>query len=87
MATRAVVLYHLAACPEYQQPLRDEIQASVDAEGWTKAAVGKMWKLDSLLRESQRYNSIVLSEPSSKQDSLSNDAVYSLRICVSRDDA
>ena len=30
--------------------------------GWTKAAIGKMRKLDSFLRESQRYNGISLSK-------------------------
>lgn len=29
--------------------------------GWTKAALGKMWKLDSLFRESVRHNGVSLS--------------------------
>ena len=57
------VLYHLAASPEYQQPLRDEIEVLVAEEGWTKATMGKMWKLDSFLKESQRLNGIALSTP------------------------
>ena len=52
------VLYHLAASPEYIQPLRDEIDPIVAAEGWTKAGMGRMWKLDSIMRESQRLNGI-----------------------------
>ncbi|PCH34174.1 cytochrome P450, partial [Wolfiporia cocos MD-104 SS10] len=51
-------LYHLAAHPEYMQPLREEIETVLKEQGWTKIAVGKMWKLDSFMRESQRLNSI-----------------------------
>ncbi|OBZ79756.1 Ent-kaurene oxidase [Grifola frondosa] len=51
-------LYHLAACPEYIQPLREEAEAIIKAEGWNKIAVGKMWKLDSFMKESQRVNAI-----------------------------
>nr|BEI74071.1 cytochrome P450 monooxygenase [Trametes versicolor] len=51
-------LYHLAEMPETLQPLREEIEPLVKEEGWTKAAMGKMWRLDSFLRESQRYNGI-----------------------------
>ncbi|KZT02240.1 cytochrome P450 [Laetiporus sulphureus 93-53] len=52
-------IYHLAANPEYTQPMREEIEAVVKEEGWSKVAVGKMWKLDSFMRESQRINGIV----------------------------
>ena len=38
------------------QPLRDEVASVTHAEGWTKAAMGKCWKLDSFLRESLRHN-------------------------------
>ncbi|KAI0327080.1 cytochrome P450 [Cubamyces sp. BRFM 1775] len=55
-------LYHLAEQPEYLQPLRDEIEPIVREEGWTKAALGKMWKTDSVLREAQRVNGINTSE-------------------------
>ncbi|KAI0654469.1 cytochrome P450 [Cubamyces menziesii] len=53
-------IYHLAERPEYLQPLREEIEPIIREEGWTKAAMAKMWKLDSFLRESQRYNGINL---------------------------
>ncbi|KAJ7814743.1 cytochrome P450 [Mycena olivaceomarginata] len=39
-------LYHLAAAPEYPP----------SSMGWSKAAMGKCVKLDSFLRESQRFN-------------------------------
>lgn len=55
-------LYNLAAYPEYQQPIRDEIVEVLKAEGWTKQAFGKMWKLDSFMRESQRMFGISASE-------------------------
>ncbi|KAF5382328.1 hypothetical protein D9757_008447 [Collybiopsis confluens] len=47
-------LYQLAANPAVAQPLREEIQACVDEQGWTKAALGQMRKLDSFIKESQR---------------------------------
>ncbi len=54
-------LYDLATRPEYIQPLREEIEPLLAAEGWTKAAMSKMWKLDSFLKESMRYNGISMS--------------------------
>ena len=55
------VIYDLAARPECIQPLREEIEPIIAAEGWTKAAMAKMWKLDSFLKECMRYNGIGLS--------------------------
>ncbi|KAI0962094.1 hypothetical protein AcV7_001014 [Taiwanofungus camphoratus] len=51
-------LYHLAANPQYLQPLRDEIESIIKEDGWSKLAIGKMWKLDSFMKESQRLNGI-----------------------------
>ncbi|KAJ7929739.1 cytochrome P450 [Mycena leptocephala] len=51
-------LYHLAAAPEYVAPLREEIEAALLKDGWSKAAMGKCVKLDSFLRESQRFNGV-----------------------------
>ncbi|KZV74005.1 cytochrome P450 [Peniophora sp. CONT] len=48
-------LYHLAGHPEWQKELRDEVEEVVRAEGWSKAAMGKMRKIDSFFREQQRY--------------------------------
>ena len=58
------VLYDLAAHPEWMQPLRDEVEALVAEHGWTKNALNKMWKLDSLLREGLRVNGIGISTSS-----------------------
>ncbi|KZT08801.1 cytochrome P450 [Laetiporus sulphureus 93-53] len=51
-------LFHLAANPEHIHPLREEVESFIKTEGWTKIALGKMWKLDSFMRESQRMNGI-----------------------------
>ena len=55
------VLYDLASSPEYIQPLREEVQTLIAEEGWSKATMGKLWKMDSFLKESLRYNGIALS--------------------------
>jgi cytochrome P450 len=47
-------LYNLAAYPQYVDELRAEVEAIVQAEGWTKGAIGKMSKLDSFLKETAR---------------------------------
>ncbi|KAH9915855.1 cytochrome P450 [Fomitopsis serialis] len=51
-------LYHLAESAEYVKVLREEVDSVVKEHGWTKVATGKMWKLDSFMRESQRINGI-----------------------------
>ncbi|KAJ7795185.1 cytochrome P450 [Mycena olivaceomarginata] len=52
------VLFDLATYPEYMPPLREEVKRVVTTDGWTKAAIGKMYQVDSFLRESQRMNGI-----------------------------
>ena len=47
--------------PECIPTLREEIESVIAEDGWSKAAMGKMWKLDSLFRESMRHNGIGLS--------------------------
>ncbi|KAJ7290004.1 cytochrome P450 [Mycena rebaudengoi] len=54
--TFAEALLDLATYPSYIQPLRDEVESVIRKEGWTKAALGDMHKIDSFLRESQRIN-------------------------------
>ncbi|PIL30270.1 cytochrome P450 [Ganoderma sinense ZZ0214-1] len=53
-------LTHLAEEPELVEPLRDEIEKSIAADGWTGAALANMWMLDSLLRETLRFHGIGL---------------------------
>ncbi|KAM6493880.1 Cytochrome P450 [Amanita muscaria] len=50
------VLYDLATRPEYVQPMRDEVEAVIQEEGWSKNAIGKMRKLDSFVKESLRLS-------------------------------
>ncbi|KAF8957287.1 cytochrome P450, partial [Flammula alnicola] len=55
------VLYDLAAYPEYVKPMREEVETVIEAEGWTKVSMGKMRKVDSFIKESQRLAIGVLS--------------------------
>ena len=50
--------YYLATFPEYMQPLREEVEEVVKSEGWTKAALDQMHRLDSFIKESQRLKPI-----------------------------
>ncbi|KII83969.1 hypothetical protein PLICRDRAFT_46743 [Plicaturopsis crispa FD-325 SS-3] len=55
------VLLDLGAHPEFQEPLREEIESVLrEFGGWTKQALTKMKKLDSCMRESQRLNGVVI---------------------------
>ncbi|KAH9897774.1 cytochrome P450 [Cubamyces lactineus] len=53
-----IVLFLLAQSPEYIEPLRKEMQSVIEDEGWTKASFGRMWKLDSFLKEILRHSNI-----------------------------
>ncbi|KAF7301161.1 Cytochrome P450 [Mycena indigotica] len=52
------MVYDIAAHPEHVEPLRQEISSIVTNEGWTRAALNKMYKVDSFLAESQRFHGI-----------------------------
>jgi cytochrome P450 len=52
------VLYRLLANPEHFEPLREEVNAVIKEEGWTKAGVDKMHKIDSVLRETLRLDGL-----------------------------
>ncbi|KZT30762.1 cytochrome P450 [Neolentinus lepideus HHB14362 ss-1] len=49
-------LFHLAANPQFIQPLREEVEDIVNKEGWSRASLQKMRRIDSFLKESMRYN-------------------------------
>ncbi|KAJ7269675.1 cytochrome P450 [Mycena rebaudengoi] len=49
-------LYNLAIAPEYVEALREEVEAVVGAEGWTKGAMTRMVLLDSFLKETMRVS-------------------------------
>ena len=53
------VMFNLAARQEYIQPLREEIETAIRADGWTKEAMGHMHKLDSFIKESMRLAGII----------------------------
>ncbi|KAJ7269680.1 cytochrome P450 [Mycena rebaudengoi] len=48
-------LYNLAAAPEHAKALREEVEAVVRTDGWTKGAMGRMTLLDSFLKETMRF--------------------------------
>jgi len=49
-------LFDLAAYPDHILPMREEAERVVAAQGWTKAALSNMHKIDSFVRESMRLN-------------------------------
>lgn len=53
--TFAQALYCLAAYPQYVQPLREEVQTIIGSDGWTKEALAKLQKVESFLKETQRF--------------------------------
>lgn len=59
----AHAIHDLAARPELVKSLREEIEEVRTAEkGWEKAALVKMWRLDSFMSESKRMNPPALSK-------------------------
>lgn len=57
------VLLDLAANPQYIEPLREEVEASVGEDGIiTKQTLTKLRKMDSFMRESQRMNPLNLGK-------------------------
>ena len=50
------VLYRLLSNPENTDSLRQEVDAVIREGGWTKDGIDKMYKVGSLLRETQRFD-------------------------------
>jgi hypothetical protein len=48
--------------PEYLQPLREEVESIVKEQGWTKASLINMRKLDSFLHEALRLSDTTTGE-------------------------
>ena len=44
------------------KPLREEVEEVVQREGWTKAGIDQMYKLDSLIKESQRLHPLSIGK-------------------------
>ncbi len=55
-------LFWLAGHPEWAAILREEVKHVIGLEGWSKASISKLWKLDSFLKESQRIDGIDMGE-------------------------
>ncbi|GJE97795.1 cytochrome P450 [Phanerochaete sordida] len=49
-------VYDICVRPDLADMLREEVEAAVAEDGWTRAAMAKMRKLDSFLRESVRLH-------------------------------
>ncbi|KAM4055523.1 cytochrome p450 [Hirsutella rhossiliensis] len=59
--TMTQALYDLCAHPEYFEPLRTEAaNALFDVGRWDKTLLSRLYKLDSLLKESQRFSPVFL---------------------------
>ena len=49
--------------PEYVEPLRREVESVLDQDGFIdKRSFHQLFKLDSIMKESQRFNPLLLSE-------------------------
>lgn len=60
-ATCLHVLYHLAKHPEYIDPIRGELEA-LSEFATNRSIANKLLKLDSFIRECQRWSSVVQSK-------------------------
>jgi cytochrome P450 len=58
--TLTQALYRLLANPKYIEPLRQEVDAVIKEEGWTKAGMDKMYKIDSFIRETLRVDGFTI---------------------------
>lgn len=62
-AAPSQLIYDLCEMPEYVEPLRQEINSVLDLDGTIpKTAFVKLAKLDSIMKESQRFNPLLLSK-------------------------
>lgn len=73
-----VALYRLATHPEYVQPLREEVEAAIAQDGWTREAFRKMPKVDSFLKECMRLQgpSTLLLQRKAMQDFTFSDGTF-----------
>lgn len=60
-AAPSQLLYDLCAMPEYIEPLRREVESVLNIDGTVdKRGFHKLVKLDSIMKESQRLNPLLL---------------------------
>lgn len=50
------MVFQVLWCPEYLEPMRQEIKASVEAHGWTDKMLNNIPLVDSFLRETNRLH-------------------------------
>ena len=60
----------MGTSPKYVQPLREEVESITKEQGWTKASLFTMRKLDSFLREALRLAGTATGEHRSTLDGL-----------------
>lgn len=66
-AASTQLLYDLCAMPQYIEPLREEIEASLAEHGsFTNRSLLQLERMDSFMKESQRFNPLLLSASSTK---------------------
>lgn len=60
----AHLILDLCAYPKYIEPLREEVEMMLKEEGgiFTKAGLARLHKMDSLMKESRRFNPMVFSK-------------------------
>ncbi|KAK7418724.1 hypothetical protein QQX98_003742 [Neonectria punicea] len=58
--TMTHAMYDLCAHPEYLEPLQEEMNEVLTNGGWQKTTLNRLHKLDSFLKESQRFNPVFL---------------------------
>ncbi|KAL2350324.1 cytochrome P450 [Cryomyces antarcticus] len=78
--TTAQAVFDLVAHPEYIQPLREELEQVRAEEGsaWSKASIAKLRRMDSFLKESQRFRPpglVTMNRQVEKEVKLSNGIV------------
>ncbi|KAG6829008.1 hypothetical protein H0H92_005985 [Tricholoma furcatifolium] len=56
--TTSMILYDLAANPSFVPALREEVEAVIAQDGYSKLSLHKMVKVDSFVKESQRLGGI-----------------------------
>ncbi|PCH35783.1 cytochrome P450, partial [Wolfiporia cocos MD-104 SS10] len=60
-ATATATLFHIASQPESIAALREDVLSATRAEGWTRGSINSMWKLDSFLKETLRWQGLSIA--------------------------
>jgi len=79
MLSKLCSVLTLYTSPEYIEPLRQEVDSIVKEQGWTKASIFNMRKLDSFLREAVRFGGGSTSEDHPVLNNLLANSRFQLR--------